>query len=161
MSSSLIFFSEGWILMGVHFKYAFISGTIEPGESKKVYIDLGTKDIEITAVHLFAPALPGATQGDTLLYLDCEPAHNNYSGFAVPKHIPNLNILVAQGSGSEKYGKVETRHFESSNQIGKVWGQENFPFYATGRLALNYHNNTDGTLTEDRAVAVSIIYRDI
>lgn len=146
--------------MGVHFKYAFIPGPVEPGEHKKVYIDLGTRDVMITGVHMYGPIIPEATEGETMIYLDCEPP-KNISGFAVPAEIPNINVLVAKGDGSNDYGRVEAQHFVSANENGEVWGQENFPFYATGRLVLNYINKTDATVPEDRAAAVSIIYKDV
>ena len=146
--------------MGVHFKYAFIPGPVEPGEHKKVYIDLGTRDVMITGVHMYGPYVSEATEGETLIYLDCEPP-KNISGFTYPAEIPNINVLVAKGDVSNNSGKVEAQHFVSVDEIGEVWGQENFPFYATGRLALNYINKTDGTVLEDMATAVSIIYKDV
>src|SRR5690606_38309538 len=106
---------------------------------------------------IYGPSVPGATEGETMIYLDCEPP-KSISGFVIPAEIPNINVLVAKGDGSKK---VEAQHFVSVHETGEVWGQENFPFYATGRLALNYINNTDGTVPEDRAAAVSIIYKDV
>ena len=147
--------------MGVHYKYINIPGPVAPGETKSAFVDLGTKDVEITSVSVWTPRVPYSTEGKTLVYLDCEPTHQEFSGFTTSSLVPHVTIFQVEGDAANDQGRVHAQSVKVRDEFGTVYGQDNFPFYATGRISLNYLNDTDAEFPEDYGILAAIIYKDV
>ena len=147
--------------MGVHYRYIQIPGPVAPGETKSAFVDLGVKGVEITSASIWAPRVPYSTEGKTLVYLDCEPTHQEFSGYTTPPEVPHLTILQVEGDVEDEQGSVHAQSIKVRGERGTVYGQDNFPFYATGRISLNYKNDTDAEFPEDYGILAAIIYKDV